>query len=115
MAFAAEKRTSPFSLTSTQKSSLYSVFARAVQPVAAEMRNSWYLSSFAMEPVIFRCAIHGRDVAIRGLRRRRIDEAVDSRERHRQHSIFQAAVGQLLASPAQAGARIVVRDDRAIS
>ena len=115
MAFAAEKRTSPFSLTSTQKSSLYSVFARAVQPVAAAARNSWYLSSFAMEPVIFRCAIHGRDLASGGLRRRRVYEAVAGRERHRQQSIFQAAVGQLLASPAQAGARVVVRDDGSVA
>ena len=55
-----------------------------------------------VEPRDLRCAIHGRDLSSRGLRRRRIDEAVDSRERHRQQSIFQAAVGQLLASPAQA-------------
>ena len=34
---------------------------------------------------------------------------------YRQQRIFQAAIGQVLASPAQAGARIVVRDDRAIS
>ena len=83
---------------------------RGPREVAHQERRVVYV-----EPVVFRRAIHGWHLPVRGLRRRRVYEAVAGRERHRQQRIFQAAVGQVLASPAQAGARIVVRDDRAIS